>query len=237
MKRVLSLLFALIISLSCVIVFSACDSGSTSSKRKTTDEETITCSSCGEENPDNVKFCSNCGERLEEEVDDDKTDKVTKKTAKEKLCEYILEKGANYQGTYKIIYLDTDGDSSTTISYTEQGDIVFSYYIEAQSGSTGFVTLKLYDGSVTQTVEYQYELSGYTCTATGTLYTNIVSNDNCSLSGVTYRENFPSSVKQSTIENIVKTSDTATKAMLSSVDFMLAKYVGIRLKDLGFTNW
>ena len=25
------------------------------------DSNTITCSSCGEENPDNVKFCSNCG--------------------------------------------------------------------------------------------------------------------------------------------------------------------------------
>lgn len=222
MKKFLSLLLAVFILFSFTTLLTSC-----------ADSDTITCASCGEENPDNVKFCSNCGEQLEEN-DEDETDKVTEKTAKEKLSEYILENGANYQGTYKIIELGTS--NSTTISYTAQGDIVFSYYNEGQY-NTMFVTLKLYDGSVTQTVEYQYEQSGYTCTATGTLYTNIVSYDDCSLSGVTYRENFPSSVNQSTIEKIVLSSDAATKTMLASVNAMLAKYVGITLKDLGFTNW
>lgn len=225
MKKILSLFLALTMLISCSILTSC---------QKT---DTITCNSCGEENSSTVKFCSNCGERLETEDDDGKKDdleKVTEKTAKQKLCEYIKENGANYQGTYKIIELGTS--NSTTISYTEQGDIVFSYYNEGQY-NTMFVTLKFYDGSVIQTVEYQYEQRGYTCTATGTLYTNIVSYDNCSLSGVTYRENFPDSVSQSTIEEIVKSSDAATKTMLASVNAMLAKYVGIQLKNLGFTNW
>ena len=225
MKKILSLLLVFVMLISCIGILSSCN--------KT---ETITCPACGEENQDTVKFCSNCGEQIETEKDDksDDFEEEPEKTAKQKLCEYILENGANYQGTYKIIVLGTS--NSTTISYTEQGDIVFSFYNEGQY-NTMFVTLKLYDGSVTQTVEYQYEQSGYTCTATGTLYTNIVSYDNCSLSGVTYRENFPSSVNQSTIEKIVKSSDTATKSMLASVNAMLAKYVGITLKDLGFTNW
>jgi len=33
------------------------------------DSNTITCSSCGKENPDNVKFCSNCGEQLDKAND------------------------------------------------------------------------------------------------------------------------------------------------------------------------
>ena len=224
MKKLLSLLLTVFMLFSFTAILTSCN-----------DSDTIKCASCGEENPDNIKFCSNCGERLEEEADNDKTDKVTEKTAKEKLCEYIMENGANYQGTYKIIKLDTSS-SSTSISYTEQGDIVFSFYTEGQH-NTSSVSLKFYDGSVTQTVEYKYEQRGYTCIATGTLYTNMVSIDSCTLYGITYRENFPSSISQSSIDGIVNMSHSATKAMLASVNAMLVEYVDIQLKDLGFTDW
>ena len=171
MKKMLSLFLALTMLISCFI-FSSC--------QKT---DTVMCDSCGEENSSTVKFCSNCGERLDAEDDDsikDDSGKITEKTAKQKLCEYIMENGANYQGTYMIIKLGTSSSNSTSISYTEQGDIVFSYYTEGQY-NTSSVSLKFYDGSVTQTVEYKYEQSGYTCIATGTLYTNMVSKDSCTL--------------------------------------------------------
>ena len=201
--------------------------------------DTVTCNLCGEENSSTVKFCSNCGERLETaEADDegkkDDSEKVTEKTPKQKLCEYIKDNGANYQGTYKIIKL---GDSnSTTISCTGQGNIIFSFYTEGQNNKV-HVSLEFYDGSVTQTVECQYEQSGYTCITTGTLYTNMVSSDSCTLYGITYRENFPSSVSQTSIDKIVNMSHSTTRVLLLSVNAMLKEYVGIQLKDLGFTNW
>ncbi len=235
MKKMLSIFLALTMLISCFI-FTSCQKA-----------DTVICDSCGEENLSTVKFCSNCGECLEaedndnEKDDDEKDDsekddseKTTPKTAKEKLCEYIIENGANYQGTYKIIKLGTS--DSTTISCTGQGDIIFSYYTEGQNNKV-YISLKFYDGSVTQTVEYQYEQRGYTCITTGTLYTNMVSNDNCTLYGITYRENFPSSVNQSSIDKIVNMSHSTTMVLLLSVDAMLMEYVGIQLKDLGFTNW
>ena len=118
MKKMLSLFLVLTMLISCFI-FTSCQKA-----------DTVTCDSCGEENSSTVKFCSNCGERLDAEDDDsikDDSGKITEKTAKQKLCEYIMENGANYQGTYKIIKLGTS--NSTTISCTGQGDIIFSYYI------------------------------------------------------------------------------------------------------------
>lgn len=225
MKKMLSLFLVLTMLISCFI-FTSCQKA-----------DTVTCDSCGEENSSTVKFCSNCGERLDAEDDDsikDDSGKITEKTAKQKLCEYIMENGANYQGTYKIIKLGTS--NSTTISCTGQGDIIFSYYTEGQNNKV-YVSLEYYDGSVTQTVEYQYEQSGYTCITTGTIYTNMVSNDSCTLYGITYRENFPSSVSQSLIDKIVNMSHSTTRVLLVSVNAMLMEYVGIQLKDLGFTNW
>ena len=224
MKKMLSLFLVLTMLISCFI-FTSC--------QKT---DTVTCDLCGGKNLSTVKFCSNCGERLEaeDEVKKEDSEKVIEKTPKEKLCEYIKNNGANYQGTYKIIKL---GDSnSTTISCTEQGDIIFSYYTEGKNNKV-YASIEFYDGSVTQTVEYQYEQSGYTCITTGTLYTNIVSSDSCTLYGITYRENFPSSVSQTSINKIVDMSHSTTKVLLLSVNAMLMEYVGIQLKDLGFTNW
>ncbi|MGN0803955.1 MAG: hypothetical protein ACI4MS_01045 [Candidatus Coproplasma sp.] len=156
------------------------------------------------------------------------------KTAKEKLCEYIKTNGANYQGVYKLI--EFKNTSTTSISCTAEENIVFIYYFEG-TNNEGYVELDYYEGSVTQSVIYEYKQQGYSCIVNGTLFSEHVSYDNCILYNITYRENFPSSISESTIEKIVATSHKATKAMLSSVNEMLVEYVGIELKSLGFKSW
>lgn len=159
---------------------------------------------------------------------------LVEKTAKEKLCEYIKTNGANDQGVYKII--ETKDTNITIISCTTEENIVFTYYIQG-TNNEGYVKLDFYEGSVTQPVVYEYEQQGYTCIVNGTLFSELVSYDNCILYNITYRENFPSSVSESAIERLVASSHVATKAMLSSVNAMLVEYVGIELKSLGFKSW
>ena len=159
---------------------------------------------------------------------------LVEKTAKEKLCEYVKTNGANDQGVYKII--EIKNANITTISCTTEDNIAFTYYSQG-TNNKGNVKLDFYEGSVTQSVVYVYEQQGYTCIVNGTLFSELVSYDNCTLYSITYRENFPSSVSESTIERLVASSHVATKAMLSSVNAMLIEYVGIELKSLGFKSW
>ncbi len=191
-------------------------------------EETTICNSCGTKNEITAKYCSNCSALL---VEDNTT---TEKTAKEKLCEYIKTNGANYQGVFKIIELKES--SYTTISSTTEDNITFYYYFEGNYNEC-YVELDFYEESVTQSVIYKYEQQGYTCIVNGILFTELVNADNCTLYSITYRENFPSSVSEGTIEKIVATCHTATKSMLASINAMLIKYVGIELKTLGFKSW
>ncbi len=172
--------------------------------------------------------------------DDDENDKnplsvIIEKTGVQKLTEYLLENGANYQGIYQIIEMGTN--NCTVISCAQDNTISF-YYSHDSSGKETSVSLDLYEGSVTQTVSFTYEELGYTITANGTIGTTLVNVDDCSVVGITYRDNCPSYVTDESIEAVVNGFfPTATKAMLASVNAMLAEYVGIELKDLGFTNW
>lgn len=168
----------------------------------------------------------------------DETDETSETAAAsgiEKLRKYVMENGANYQGVYKSLYLETD--AVTSISCTSSGDITFYYSSEDDKGDSA-IKMDFFDGSVTQTVSFEYKLSGYTLTATGTLYTAIANSDDCSLYGISYRENFPSHIKQSSLDEVANDLfPLYTKLMLAKVNLMLVKYVGIELKDLGFENW
>lgn len=233
MEKTLSLLLAIIMLFSFVTTATSC-SGS----------DTIACPSCGEENSNTVKFCSNCGERLEMKTDDDKeesdsekeddSEKVAEKSAKQKLCEYIKENGANYQGTYKTIELSEDGYFS--MSCTPQDELVFLWNHEYNNQTT-YIKLNFYEASVTQTVTYQYELSGYTCVATGTIYTNLISPEECQVYGVSYRDDFPSSVSSQLDALIDSTFPLSVKSMLMQLNLVLLKYTDVTMSDLGFTNW
>lgn len=153
----------------------------------------------------------------------------------EKLRKYVMENGANYQGVYKSLYLEID--AVTSISCTANGDISFYYSSEDDKGDCA-IEMDFFDGSVTQTVTFEYTLSGYTLTATGTLYTAIASGDDCSLYGISYREDFPSYITKSDLDEVASELFPAyTRLMLAKVNLMLVKYVGVELKDLGFDNW
>lgn len=165
----------------------------------------------------------------------DEANETIAKSGIEKLRDYIRENGANYQGVYKCLHLETD--AVTSISCTSNGSISFYYSSENEKGDSA-VEMNFYEGSVTQTVNYEYEFSGYTLTATGTLYTNFVNSDDCPLYGISYREDFPSYISKSDLDEIA--SDLFplyTRLMLSKVNLMLVEYVGIELEDLGFENW
>lgn len=231
MKKTLSSLLVIIMFVSLCITIMSCK------KADSNETNYITCSSCGQENLSNVKYCSNCGEQIKDKAQDKDPDsnivEEPKKTAKQKLCDYIKENGANYQGTYKIIELLEDG--SFTMSCTPQDELIFVWNYEYNNQIT-YVKMDFYEGSVTQTVTYQYELSGYTCIATGTIYTSIISLDNCKVYGVSYKDNFPSSVS-SQLDNLVNsTFPTSVKAMLAEMNVVLLKYTDVKMSDLGFTN-
>jgi len=102
---------------------------------------------------------------------------------------------------------------------------------------TYMAVMDLYEDSVIQTVEFEYEREGYTITATGTIYTEQVNLDNCPVNGIKYEDNFPSSVSDSNIESIVvETFPLLVKLMLGNVDLILLD-ADMGLKDLRFRNW
>ena len=153
----------------------------------------------------------------------------------ETLTTYLLENGANYQGVYQSIYWQETG--MTIISCAQDNTISF-YQSYEKDGKESSVSLDLYEGSVTQSVSFTYEQSGYTITATGTIGTSLVTSDECSVVGIKYRENFPSSISTSDIEEVVNSLfPMQIRSMLATVNLMLVKYVGIELSDLGFTSW
>ena len=160
---------------------------------------------------------------------------TAQKSGSEILREYVCANGANYQGVYKIIHLDTN--TVTSISCTQNGAISFYYSHEGDNSDT-VTKIDLYEDSVTQTVDFEYTLDGYRLTATGTLFTETVSYDECSLYGISYTENFPSSVSKSTLDRVAKELFPASaKAMLAGVNLMIKNNVGIELNDLGFVSW
>lgn len=167
---------------------------------------------------------------------EEKTEK-TEKSVKQELCDLIRLTGVKYAGTYKI--LEVGDNYSLTISCTEQDDIIFTYCNYGPNNNSSFAELKFHEGSATQTVDFEYQENGYTCHVTGKLYTETVRSETaCTLSNVTYRENFPSSTSQSSIDYMVNNlSNITTKTMLSGVHYKLFKDYGIMLNDLGFTNW
>jgi hypothetical protein len=152
----------------------------------------------------------------------------------ELLRNYIIENGGNYQGVYQVLHLETN--SSTIISCTENGNIIFYFSMDG-TYNTITTTLELFEDSDIQTVEFTYEQSGYTLTATGTLITSEVSLDDCPLYAINHTENFPSTVSSDSIQKIVDDIPLATQVMLSSVNAVILENVGISLSDLGFTNW
>ena len=109
---------------------------------------------------------------------------LVEQTPKEKLCKYIKSNGANYQGVYKIIELGNA--STTTISCSTENNIVFNYYYEGTNNEC-YVELDFYEGSVTQSVLYEYKQQGYTCIVKGTLFSELVSYDDCTLYTVALR--------------------------------------------------
>ena len=181
--------------------------------------------------------------------DDDKETKKSKATGTnqtevdevsngiEILRKYLKEEGANYQGVYKMIYLDTDSDDYTEISCDQDGTISF-YNSHEKDGKDTTISMELYEGSVTQSLTFLYEQDGYTCISTGTIYTELISSDDCSVYGINFREDFPSSVSNDQIEDLINGLFPAcANVMFAYIDLMLIKYVGIQLKDLGFSNW
>lgn len=238
MKKVLSLVLALLMIFSCTAAFTSCYRSEVS--------VVYICPSCKEENPAENSFCSNCGESF----DNDSTEKEeteSQKSAEEILREYILENGENYQGTYKITEtseyineeIEVTGTYYTTISCTEYSDISF-FYETKYSGSvsqTESVTLNFYEGSVIQSLEYscakpEYD---YYLNATGTLETASVGLYECQVTGITYTENCPNYM-ENTVEYIEYEFSNQTRMMLNSINTMLSEKVNINLTDLGFTN-
>ena len=81
MKKSLSLFIAILLVFTSFITFSSCDTN-----------KTITCASCGENNPENVKFCSNCGKEVEKIQSNDKTNEETEDTQPIKCAELDCDK-------------------------------------------------------------------------------------------------------------------------------------------------
>lgn len=172
-----------------------------------------------------VGFLAGCGEPVAETVP---------KTAEEKLCDFVFENGANYQGTYKVIELLDSG--SFTISCDPQKVLSFSYHYESDDADSYF-EMEYYEGSVTQRVSLQYIQSGYVFNASGTIYTEMVNMDTCEVYSVKYTHNFPSMVS-STVEKLAGDPfDSGIKAMLAQFQLVLLKYTDISLNDLGFSAW
>ena len=162
---------------------------------------------------------------------------VQEKSAYEKVKEYLKTKGANYQGVYTIMHL---GTTDYTISLYPDGYIYFycSHEDENNSERETSASLKLYEGSVTQPVTFEYMQQGYKIEAKGTISTAMFSDDFTTVVGVTYKEDFPSSVSTAQIEQIVDgLFGPQVKLMLTGVESILIKNVGVSLKDLGFTSW
>ena len=162
---------------------------------------------------------------------------VQEKTAYEKVKEYLKTKGANYQGVYTVMHL---GTTDYTISLYPDGYIYFycSHEDENNSERETSASMKLYEGSVTQPVTFEYVQEGYKIEAKGTISTALFSDDFTTVVGITYTENFPSSVSTAQIEEVVDgLFGPQVKLMLVGVESILIKNVGVSLKDLGFDSW
>lgn len=162
---------------------------------------------------------------------------VPDKTPYEKVKEYLKTEGANYQGIYTIMHL---GTTSYTISLYPDGYIYFYCSSEDENNSEKETrsSMQLYEGSVTQPVTFEYIQQGYKIAAKGTISTSLFSEDFTTVVGVTYTENFPSSVSTTQIEELVDVLFGAhVNLMLTGVEYILVKNVGVSLKDLGFTSW
>ena len=156
------------------------------------------------------------------------------KTPKEKLCDYVLTNGANYQGVYTVIELD--GNNSFAISCNQENELIFTYSSE-HNGQETFVAMKYFENSVTQTVTYEYEIKEYICEARGTIYTNNVSTDNCQVFAVSYNDNFPYTMSDKVEELVDETFGLSVACLFSQINLYLTKYTDIKMSDLGFTNW
>ena len=170
------------------------------------------------------------------EVSDTTTD-GQEKTPYEKVKDYLKTNGANYQGVYTIMHL---GTTSFTISLYPDGYIYFYCIHEDENNSERETStlMKLYEGSVTQPVTFEYIQQGYKIEANGTIYTGMFSDDFSTVFDVTYTENFPSSVSNAKIEEIVDALfGIQLQLMLAGVEAILVENVGVSLEDLGFTSW
>jgi hypothetical protein len=81
MKKYMSFILVIAIVLSSITILSACDNA-----------KTIKCTSCGEDNPENVKFCSNCGKEIEDVQSDDETNEEVNDTQPLKCAELDCDK-------------------------------------------------------------------------------------------------------------------------------------------------
>ncbi len=156
------------------------------------------------------------------------------KSPYEQLANYLTKEGANYQGNYTIIRLIDEGSAS--ISCDSSGNITFylSYGYENQETS---VTMALYPESITQNFTFKYELSGYTCTANGFIYSNLFDLDNPEVFGLEYYDNFPSHLNSKIDDLVQAITPSSVALMLANIQVMLLENVDMSLTDFGFSTF
>ncbi len=156
------------------------------------------------------------------------------KTGKERLCEHILTTCENVDDTHIKTQFYEDGYFSITCTKDEK--LVFYSCKESEYGNF-YAELDYVENSETLNVKFEYEVQEYLCTATGVIYSNVVTSDVCEIMNVTFTHNLPEG-STPTAEEIVNTMFSPTvKLMLSQLNLTLGKDTDVSMQELGFSNW
>ena len=156
------------------------------------------------------------------------------KTGEEKLCEFVMQKGENKDGTHTATQLYENGYFSISCSANKK--LTFHSFTENENGNF-YADLIFVDGSATHDVVFKYEAQGYSCVANGIIKTNAVTSDVCEIFEVTYTHNFPQDFTPSMDQVVDVMFSPTVKLMLSQLNLTLEKDTDISMQELGYGNW
>ena len=156
------------------------------------------------------------------------------KTGEEKLCEYVMQKGENNNGTHTVTQPYENGYFSITC--TADKKLTFHSLTENENGNF-YAELIFVNGSATHDVVFKYEALGYSCVANGMIKTNAVTSDVCEIFEVTYTNDFPEDFTPSMDQVVDRMFSPTVKLMLSQLSLTLAKDTDTTMSELGYGNW